>query len=108
MQSYQRLMPGTHFRGVKILNYVAIHNSVYSDKIKCTCKIPEFNKNVMGTGSASSGVSYKTRISHTINNNRGGATQYGNAYLGQPVNVNYLGRSQGMPGGSGKPPTNSF
>ena len=108
MQSYQRLMPGTHFRAVKILTYVAIYNSIFPDKKICSCKIPEFNKNAMGTWSASYGVSYKTRISQTINKNRGGAIQYGNAYLGQPINLNYLGRSQGMPGGSGKPPTNTF
>jgi len=35
-----------------------------------------------------------------------GRTQYGNFYLGQPLNINYLGRTEGMPGGSGKAPTN--
>lgn len=36
----------------------------------------------------------------------GGRVQYGNFYLGKPLNINYLGRMEGMPGGSGKPPTN--
>ena len=36
----------------------------------------------------------------------GGRIQYGNFYLGEPLNINYLGRTPGMPGGSGKPPTN--
>jgi len=35
-----------------------------------------------------------------------GRTQFGNFYLGQPLNMNYLGRVEGMSGGSGKPPTN--
>jgi hypothetical protein len=35
-----------------------------------------------------------------------GRTQFGNFYLGQPLNINCLGRVEGMPGGSGKPPSN--
>ena len=38
----------------------------------------------------------------------GGNTQYGSFYLGQPLNLNYLGRTEGMPGGSGSPPVNRF
>jgi hypothetical protein len=38
----------------------------------------------------------------------GGTTQFGNGYLGQPVNINYLGRGEGQPGGSGAPPRNRF
>ena len=37
-----------------------------------------------------------------------GKTQFGNFYLGKPLNVNYLGRMEGMPGGSGMPPANRF
>ena len=37
-----------------------------------------------------------------------GNTQFGNFYLGQPLQLNYLGRHEGMPGGSGSPPTNKF
>lgn len=37
-----------------------------------------------------------------------GKTQFGNFYLGKPLNVNYLGRMEGMPGGSGMPPVNRF
>ena len=38
----------------------------------------------------------------------GGITQFGNFYLGQPLNLNYLGRMEGQPGGGGSPPTNKF
>lgn len=38
----------------------------------------------------------------------GGTTQFGNFYLGQPLSLNFLGRSQGQPGGSGSPPRNKF
>jgi hypothetical protein len=38
----------------------------------------------------------------------GWRTQYGNFYLGKSLNLNYLGKMEGMPGGSGKPPLNQF
>jgi hypothetical protein len=37
-----------------------------------------------------------------------GKIQFGNFYLGQPLSINYLGRMEGMPGGSGMPPLNRF
>jgi len=37
-----------------------------------------------------------------------GKPQFGNFYLGQPLNINYLGKMEGMPGGSGMPPRNKF
>jgi len=66
-----------------------------------------------------SNLSYKMRLSQVLkldgysqNINRisrvTGKTQFGNFYLGQPLNVNYLGRIEGMPGGSGAPPLNRF
>lgn len=38
----------------------------------------------------------------------GGITQFGNFYLGQQLSVNYLGRMEGQPGGSGSAPKNQF
>lgn len=66
-----------------------------------------------------SNLSYKMRLSQILkldgNSQKiqiigriGGKIQFGNFYLGQPLNVNYLGRTEGMPGGSGMPPTNRF
>jgi len=37
-----------------------------------------------------------------------GKYQFGNFYLGKPLNLNYLGKMEGMPGGSGIPPVNKF
>jgi len=37
-----------------------------------------------------------------------GNTQFGNFYLGQPLQLNYLGRHEGMPGGSGSAPKNNY
>jgi hypothetical protein len=66
-----------------------------------------------------SNMSYKMRLSQVLKldsysqvTNRisriSGKTQFGNFYLGQPLNVNYLGRIEGMPGGGGSPPINRF
>ena len=66
-----------------------------------------------------SNLSYKMRLSQILKldgssqkittiSRMSGKTQFGNFYLGQPLNVNYLGRVQGMPGGSGSPPLNRF
>ena len=38
----------------------------------------------------------------------GWRTQFGNFYLGKALQLNYLGKTEGMPGGSGKPPLNQF
>ena len=43
-----------------------------------------------------------------MNSTKGGKMQYGNFYLGEQLKINYLGRIQGMPGGSGSPPVNKF
>ena len=64
-------------------------------------------------------ISYKMRLSQILKldgnsqqvnriSRLGGKIQYGNFYLGQPLNINYLGRMEGMPGGSGMPPKNRF
>jgi hypothetical protein len=37
-----------------------------------------------------------------------GNTHFGNFYLGQPLQLNYLGRHEGMPGGSGTAPKNKY
>lgn len=66
-----------------------------------------------------SNLSYKMRLSQILkldgNSQKigkisriGGKTQYGNFYLGQPLQINYLGRVEGMPGGSGMPIKNRF
>jgi len=67
----------------------------------------------------SSNLSYKMRLSQVLKldgnsqqinriSRMSGKPQFGNFYLGQPLNINYLGRMEGMPGGSGMPPRNKF
>ena len=64
-----------------------------------------------------SNLSYKRRLSQILKldsysqnvtriSRMSGKLQFGNFYLGQPLNINYLGRMEGMPGGSGKSPSN--
>ena len=67
-----------------------------------------YDKNTPGSDAASAKVSYATKIAQLIKSSKGGSSQYGNFYLGQPLNVNYLGRIEGMPGGSGSAPVNRF
>ena len=66
-----------------------------------------------------SNLSYKRRLSKILKldsysqqvtriSRMAGKLQFGNCYLGQPLNINYLGRMEGMPGGSGMPPKNRF
>jgi hypothetical protein len=66
-----------------------------------------------------SNLSYKRRLSQILKldsysqqvtriSRMAGKLQFGNFYLGQPLNINYLGRMEGMPGGSGMPPLNKF
>jgi len=110
MYSYGHFKPGGKQNTSRIINYVALYNTLFPnlEQINCYCIPNKYDKNTPGSDSPSSKVSYSTRISQLINSTKGGKTQYGNFYLGEPLNINYLGRIQGMPGGSGSPPVNKF
>lgn len=127
MYSYRQFTPGGRSSTARIIKYITEYNEINGAKnepSKCFCVPNKYDKNTTGSDSTSSRVSYATRISQVINNKRGGKIQYGNFYLGEQINVNYLGRVQGMPsypsnvnylatmdgmrGGSGLPPKNIF
>ena len=111
MYSYRHFRPGGSSNTAYIINYVGEYNKLYGDKgeIKtCYCIPNKYDKNTPGSDSSSAKVSYATRIAGIIQQTKGGKSQYGNFYLGQPLNINYLGRIQGMPSGSGAPPVNRF
>jgi hypothetical protein len=100
MASYQTFIPGGNTNSrINCVQYFEKHNSR-----DCLKPIP--NKSILGTGSASGGVSYKMRLSNMIQYAQGKKTHYGNGYLGQSININYLGKAEGMPGGSGRPISN--
>jgi len=74
----------------------------------CECISEIYNKNVLGSSSPSTPMPYKIRVSKIVTTYLGGKTQYGNVYLNQPLQLNYFGRAEGMPGGFGSPPLNKF
>jgi hypothetical protein len=110
MHSQRQFTPGKKSNSSKMINYIAAYNALYpnSDQLNCLCIPDQYNKNLLGSDSASTRMSTNQRISQIVNFSRGGKSQYGNFYLGQPLNINYLGRVEGMPGGSGSAPVNKF
>jgi hypothetical protein len=86
-----------------------IDHAVYADKQNCYCKPEVFKK--MSCLPNSTYNSRNLKISTTINSFKGGRLQFGNNYLGSfngGLGLNYLGRLEGMPGGSGSPFKNKF
>lgn len=110
MYSKRNFIPGGRRNTSRIISYTAAYNALFpnSEQINCYCVPEKYDKNTPGSYSPSAQVSYATRIAQVIQSRKGGKSQYGNLYLGEPLNVNYLGRIQGMPGGSGMPPVNRF
>lgn len=108
MYSYQSFTPGSRSNTSRIINYVAESNAVNGNINTCYCIPDKYDKNTPGSDAASTRVSNATRTAQIIKSKKGGTPQYGNFYLDQPLNLNYLGRIEGMPGGSGKAPTNRF
>ena len=110
MHSQQGFTPGKSSNTSRLINYVAMYNALFpnSPLLKCVCNQDKYDKNTVASSSSSSQISNNRRISQIINYSRGGRTQYGNSYLGQPLNINYLGRVEGMSGGSGSPIVNRF
>ena len=104
-----QFIPGGSNNASRMITYVAEYNARFPDtQIPCACVNNKYNKTVLGSDSPSTRVTNNARIAQIINYSKGGKTQYGNFYLGQPLQLNYLGRNEGMPGGSGAPPLNRF
>ena len=105
-----KFTPGNNSKTARMIRYVAELNALYpnTNNIKCTCIPDSYNKTIPGSDSGSYKIPRNIWRSHIIRTSLGGSTQYGNIYLGEPLNLNYLGNPQGMPGGSGIPPKNRF
>jgi hypothetical protein len=111
MHSQQSFTPGKKSGSSKMINYVAAYNALFPNAQQLTCSqcaSDRYDKFVIGSDSPSTKVSNNIRISQIVQYSKGGKIQYGNFYLGQPLNINYLGRMEGMPGGSGQSPRNTF
>jgi len=82
-------------------NFKLIDYYVFFPDIPVICQPTRMKK--FESVSNSSNTSMNQRISQIIQSTRlGGKLQY----AGNPVPLNYLGRAEGMPGGSGAPPRN--
>jgi len=108
MYSYRHFRPGGRTNTSRMINYAAEFYSINGLTNTCYCIPDKYDKNTPGSDSPSAKISNATRVSQIIQYSKGGKSQYGNSYLGQPLNINYLGRVEGMPGGSGMPPLNRF
>ena len=103
--------PGNTNNTSRIINYIAQYNTIHNDdsKIKtCHCIPNKFDKNTPSSFLVTDKFSYSKKISQILRSSKSGKIQYGNFYLGEPLKINYLGRMEGMSGGSGMPPKNKF
>jgi hypothetical protein len=85
-----------------------IDYAAFLENEKCDCKPEIYKKQSCQQYSAYN--SRYLRIAGAINTYTGGRIQFGNYYLipSRRPGLNYLGRSEGMPGGSGAPIKNKF
>jgi hypothetical protein len=90
-----------------VTNY-NLYNRSLAKKIYCQCIQNKYNKAVPQSNATYPNLSQQQRIAQTLNAGTGGSTQYGNFYLGKPLTINYLGRTEGQPGGGGMPPKNKY
>lgn len=86
-----------------------INSAVFVNGKVCHCR-PEVFKNA-STNPNSAFYSRNQKVANAVNSiYKGGRIQFGNTYLGtfNGFGLNYLGRLEGMPGGSGMPLKNKF
>ncbi len=116
-RSARKFTPGSSSNASRMIHYIAQLNALnpnsnYLNSLciqqKGSCIPEKVDKRFPGSDSVSYRIPNKMRVSQIVQTSLGGSTQYGNFYLGQPLELNYLGNLQGMPGGSGMPPKNTF
>jgi len=110
MYSQKSFIPGSRTSTKRMIMYVAEYNGVFPNQnpMSCVCHPNKYDKFTVSSDGSSRNLNYNQRVSYLCKRTLGGSTQYGNYYLGQQPNINYLGRVEGMPGGSGLPPINRF
>jgi hypothetical protein len=100
MYSYRHFTPG------KKSNSSRIVKGYTQAETTCACVQDKYDKTSVANNK--SNVSKQLQQAHMLKFASGGTVRFGNDHLKQPPTVNYLGRTEGQPGGSGKPPTNRF
>ena len=105
MYSYRQFTPGNKSNSSRMINYAALY-SAQGKEATCVCIPDKYDKFIRESNS--SNISNNQRVANILKSSVGGSTQFGSYYLDQPVVINYLGRSEGQPGGGGSPPKNKF
>ena len=106
--------PGSKSSAKRMIQYNTLYNNLNAntgslfDSTNCECIPEHYNKTKVGTHNSSIKEPIRIRISRTVNTYSGGKLQYGDTYLNKPLQLNYFGRVEGMPGGYGSPPLNKF
>ncbi len=95
MYSYRHFTPGKTSDTQRIIQ---------NNGQACVCRNEIYNKNLPQPNA--SNISNKMRISRQIQSTVGGSVQYGMYSLANVPTINYLGRTEGQFGGSGRPPSN--
>ena len=95
----QSFIPGAQQKFRKVYTY-----AIFKDFNTCNCIQQKANN--IKTGWNNPTQTENTRISQILTDNLGGKITWGNR--GFSAKVNYLGRVEGQPGGSLKPPRNQF
>jgi hypothetical protein len=101
MRSYQQFTPGKKSNDSKLILYSNLQDVNVCPNYNCTYENltnPNYDSN-----SNFSNLSGNRRIAQVLSSTLGGKLRFGNFYLNEPINVNYLGRTPGQPGGSGRP-----
>jgi len=85
-----------------------IDYAVFLKNDKCDCKPEIYKKQSCQPYTAN--FTQNSRVAYAVNTYLGGRIQFGYYYLipSRRPGLNYLGRSEGMPGGSGAPIKNKF
>lgn len=124
--SYRKFTPGQKSQASRMIHYNAVYNylreSLNNDptnpvlyyaplqsqnEIICSCYRNEINSNYVDTQTYPN-ISTNMITSQKIKIGKGSSLQFGNYYLGEKPNINYLGKFEGQPGGSGLPLKNKF
>jgi len=102
MFSQRQFTPGKKSNSAKMIYYTTLLNAQNPNNlIVCQCIEDKYDKFVSQSNTPN--TSYNSRMSQKIKSAKGGSTQFGNYYLGQPLILNYLGQL-----GSIAPPRNKF
>lgn len=127
MSSARRFTPGAKAQTSRMIRYNAVYNQLRRNlnndptnpvffyppelqqkEIVCNCFNNVLKKFAPSSQGTDANLSQNMRFSQRIRTPRNGSVTFGNFYLGEPLNLNYLGRVEGQPGGGGAPIRNQF